>query len=48
MLIDTHAHLYVDNYRKDLSEVVLRAQQAQVQKGLSGNYLHKEIGRAHV
>ena len=37
MLIDTHAHLYVDNYRKDLSEVVLRAQQAQVEKVLLPN-----------
>lgn len=37
MLIDTHAHLYVDNYKKDLSEVVLRAQQAQVEKVLLPN-----------
>ena len=37
MLIDTHAHLYVDNYKKDLSEVVLRAQEAQVEKVLLPN-----------
>lgn len=37
MLIDTHAHLYLDNYREDLSEVVLRAQQSQVEKALLPN-----------
>ena len=37
MLIDTHAHLYLDNYREDLPEVVLRAQQIQVEKVLLPN-----------
>lgn len=32
MLIDTHAHLYVDDYIEDLSEVVQRAQQTHVDK----------------
>lgn len=37
MLIDTHAHLYVDNYREDLSDVVLRAKQTKVEKVLLPN-----------
>lgn len=37
MLIDTHAHLYVDNYTEDLSEVVQRAKQAEVEKVLLPN-----------
>lgn len=37
MLIDTHAHLYVENFIEDLSDVVLRAQQAQVDKVLLPN-----------
>ena len=37
MLIDTHAHLYVDRYSEDLSEVVQRAMQAQVEKVILPN-----------
>lgn len=37
MLIDTHAHLYVDDYSKDLSEVVLRAKQTHVDKVILPN-----------
>ena len=37
MLIDTHAHLYVDNYTEDLSDVVLRAKQSEVEKVLLPN-----------
>ena len=32
MLIDTHAHLYVEDYFEDLSQVVLRAKQVHVEK----------------
>ena len=37
MLIDTHAHLYVDNYKDDLLDIVLRAKQTQVEKVLLPN-----------
>lgn len=37
MLIDTHAHLYVDNYKDDLKDIVLRAKQAQVEKVILPN-----------
>lgn len=37
MLIDTHAHLYVDKYDDDLAQVVLRAKQAQVEKVILPN-----------
>ena len=32
MLIDTHAHTYLDKYKEDLSEVVQRAIEANVTK----------------
>jgi len=32
MLIDTHAHLYVEDYLEDLSEVVERAKQVHIEK----------------
>lgn len=37
MLIDTHAHLYLDNYKKDLPDIVLRAKQAKVGKVILPN-----------
>lgn len=37
MLIDTHAHLYVDRFKDDLSDIVLRAKEAQVEKVLLPN-----------
>ena len=37
MLIDTHAHLYVDSYNEDLSEVVQRAKQVHVDKVILPN-----------
>lgn len=37
MLIDTHGHLYADNYKDDLSEVVSRAKQTQIEKVLLPN-----------
>ena len=37
MLIDTHAHLYVDNYKDDLKDIVLRAKQAQVEEVILPN-----------
>ncbi len=37
MLIDTHAHLYVDRFKNDLSDIVLRAKEAQVEKVLLPN-----------
>ena len=37
MLIDTHAHVYVKNYTEDLSEVVLRAKQTNVEKVILPN-----------
>lgn len=37
MLIDTHAHLYLDNYQDDLSDIVLRAKQTQVEKVILPN-----------
>ena len=37
MLIDTHAHLYVEEYKEDLSEVVLRARLSNVDKVILPN-----------
>lgn len=37
MLIDTHAHVYVDSYIEDLAEVVLRAKQTNVDKVILPN-----------
>ena len=37
MLIDTHAHLYVDRFKDDLADIVLRAKEAQVEKVLLPN-----------
>lgn len=37
MLIDTHAHIYVDSYAEDLNQVVLRAKQSNVDKVLLPN-----------
>jgi TatD DNase family protein len=37
MLIDTHAHVYVDSFIEDLSEVVLRAKQTHVEKVILPN-----------
>ena len=37
MLIDTHAHLYVEDYIEDLSQVVLRAKQNHVEKVILPN-----------
>lgn len=37
MLIDTHAHIYVDNYIEDLHEVVQRAKQTHVDKVILPN-----------
>jgi TatD DNase family protein len=36
-LIDTHAHLYVDEFCEDLNQVVMRAQQAGVAKAILPN-----------
>jgi TatD DNase family protein len=36
-LIDTHTHLYVDEFREDLDQVVMRAQQAGVAKAILPN-----------
>lgn len=43
MLIDTHGHLYADNFKDDLSEVVLRAKQARVEKVLLPNIAASSI-----
>lgn len=37
MLIDTHAHLYVEDYNEDLSQVILRAKKGNVEKVLLPN-----------
>lgn len=37
MLIDTHAHLYADNFKEDLADVLLRLKETQVDKVLLPN-----------
>lgn len=37
MLIDTHAHLYVDDYIEDIAQVVLRAKEVEVEKVILPN-----------
>ncbi len=44
MFIDTHAHLYVDDYIEDLSDVVKRAQQVHVDKVILPNIDVSTIG----
>ena len=44
MLIDTHAHVYVDSFIEDLSEVVLRAKQTHVEKVILPNIDESTIG----
>ena len=37
MLIDTHAHLYVDRFKEDIADVVFRLKEAQVSKVILPN-----------
>ena len=37
MLIDTHAHLYVDDYKEDIAQVVLRAKEVEIEKVILPN-----------
>lgn len=44
-MIDTHSHIYVEDFEKDLDEVVLRAQQAGIEKILLPNINEESVGR---
>lgn len=44
MLIDTHAHLYVDDYDDDLSQVVQQAKKSSVEHVILPNINASTIG----
>lgn len=45
MLIDTHAHIYLDNFKEDLDEVVLRAKDKDVNKIILPNIDENSVSK---